>query len=117
MLAWALAMADQTERRRFPRVPLEIAVLVELLGDQIGDQIARTQDLSVGGCLFTCPSSFPPGSVVQLLINVKGEVIDAVGRVVYATPVASGFELGVEFVFIRDAHRARIEGLFSARKR
>jgi hypothetical protein len=110
-------MTDHQERRRFPRVPVEIAVLVELLGDQIGDQIARTQDLSAGGCLFTCPSSFPPGSVVQLLINVKGEVIEAVGRVVYSTPNDAAYDLGVEFVFIRDADRSRIEGLFATRPR
>ncbi len=66
-------MDMSANRRRFPRIPTTNAVLVEMLGDAIGEDLARTRNLSVAGCLFTSPRGFPTGSVVQLLIKIESE--------------------------------------------
>ena len=100
-------------RRQYPRIPTKHAVLVNMLGDDVGEELARTRNISVGGCLFTSPSSYRTGSVVQLLIKINMNVVEAVAKVVYSIPKGGGgFDLGAEFIFIKEKDKQRIFALF-----
>ena len=100
-------------RRQYPRVPTKHAVLVNLLGDEVAEELARTRNISVGGCLFNSPRSYRAGSVVQLLIKINVDVVEAVARVVYTNPNGSGgIDIGAEFIFIKDRDRRKIFALF-----
>ncbi len=106
-------MDANENRRRFPRIPLKNAVLVELLGDRVGEQLARTKDLSVGGCMFFSQRAFPVGSVIQIFVKIDFDVVEAVARVVYAIPTESGsYDIGAEFVVINELAKSRILALF-----
>lgn len=106
-------MGTSANRRRFPRIPTTNAVLVEMLGDTVGEDLARTRNLSIAGCLFTSPRGFPTGSVVQLRIKVDSDVIEPVARVVYVIPRDDhAYDVGAEFLFIRDQDREAIVEFF-----
>jgi len=108
-------LPNSTNRRRFPRIPTTNAVLVEMLGDAAGEDLARTRNLSVTGCLFTSPRGFPTGSVVQLRIKVDSDVVEPVARVVYVIPRDdNAYDIGAEFLFIRDRDREAIAEFFDS---
>jgi hypothetical protein len=55
-------------------------------------------------------------SAVELAINLRGRMVNAVGKVVYEIPRADkAWEVGVEFVSISEEDRRILEGLFSTR--
>ncbi len=106
-------MDTPENRRRFPRIPTTNAVLVELLGDAVGEDLARTRNLSVAGCLFASSRGFPTGSVIQLLIKIGVVVVEPVARVVYVIPRSDGaYDVGAEFLFIRDRDKDAITTFF-----
>jgi hypothetical protein len=91
------------DRRRFPRIPAEHVVLVTKVGDEVLEQLGRTRDVSLGGCLFTSGQSFGQGSLVQLLIKLEDEVVDCLARIVYEVPKEGDeHDVGVEFVYLSD---------------
>jgi hypothetical protein len=51
------------ERRRNPRVQLELVVHVDWDG---GSEAVRTRDVSLGGAMVECERVFPVGSVLRL---------------------------------------------------
>lgn len=100
---------DTPSRRKYPRLPATNALLVQLLGDTMDEELARTRNISAGGCMFTSPKSFRVGAAIQLLIKIGDDVLEAVARVVYTIPGASGdHDIGAEFIFIQEAHRKKI---------
>jgi hypothetical protein len=107
-------MDASPNRRRFPRIPTTNAVLVELLGDAVGEDLARTRNLSVSGCLFTSSRGFPTGAVIQMLIKIKDVVVEPVARVVYVIPRDGGsYDVGAEFLVIRDDDRDALADFFN----
>ncbi len=100
------------QRRRFPRIRSEHAVLVKRLTAEEVEGFAKTQTVGLGGCMFVSPDSLGIGSPVELLISLPGWIFKAQGKVVYENPrEGDGTEVGVEFVSISDDDRKILEGL------
>ncbi len=108
-------MVDEyPEKRRFPRISSEHAVLVTRLGPEALERFARTRVVGLGGCMFVADSAYGVGSAIEILISVKGQVAKARGRVVWESPAPDGkLEIGVEFLAIEDADRRILEQLFA----
>jgi c-di-GMP-binding flagellar brake protein YcgR len=101
-------------RRRYPRIPAEHAVLVQPVGEEHLEKLARTRNVSLGGCRFTSADAPPRGALVQLLITVRHQVVDCLARVVYRTSLApGGHDVGVEFVYMSESGRDQIAALFA----
>jgi hypothetical protein len=101
--------------RRFPRIRSENAILVKKLGPEDHEGFAKTRTLSPGGCSFVNSQSMGEGSVIELLMHVHGQVIRAVGRVIYESAQEDGtFEIGVEFGSLGTEDRAILERLFGS---
>ena len=100
------------DRRRFPRIPAEHVVMVTKVGEEALEQLGRTRDLSLGGCMFSATQTFGLGCVLQLLIKFDDGVVDALARVVHEVPRGSGeIELGVDFIYLSD--QSLIAALYS----
>ena len=93
------------ERRSAPRYPLVLAVdVVELpRGAKLS---ARTADISRTGCYIDCLNAVPQGSQVLLRITHRGDVFEALGRVVYVSP---GLGMGIIFVDVEAEQQARLD--------
>jgi len=107
-------MADEyREKRRFPRLPAEHAVLVKKLGPGETEEFAKTQTVSLGGCMVVSDSSLGLGSGVELLISVRGGVVRAQGRVVYEIPKGeNNVQIGVEFLRMATGDLKLLQTLF-----
>ncbi|MFZ0786540.1 MAG: response regulator [Candidatus Acidiferrales bacterium] len=75
-LARAIGGAIEHERRRYRRVSLQSAVTLTF--DRV-EVHAETIDVSLGGMLVTAPQSLPPGSVVQITLQLKPGMKPIVG--------------------------------------
>lgn len=108
-------MVEEFEvKRRFPRVPSENAVMVTKLSSDHVEGFTKTRVVGLGGCLLVSDEPLGVGSLLEVLISVRGRVAKSVGRVVYEQPATAGeLEVGVEFVDIEDEDREVIRGLFS----
>ncbi len=106
-------MQPADNKRRFPRIPAEHAVLVRTAGEGVSEGFAKTRDVGLGGCMFVNPVAFGEDAPVELLISVNLAVVRVRGRVVYELPAdGGGFEVGVEFLEIDDGDRRVLETLF-----
>jgi hypothetical protein len=107
-------MADEyPEKRRFPRLPAEHAVLVKKLGPGEMEEFAKTQTVGLGGCMVVSDSSLGLGAGVELLISVRGGVVKARGRVVYEIPRGEkAFQIGVEFLRMATGDLKLLQTLF-----
>lgn len=104
---------EYPQKRRFPRIPAENAVLVRKIGEEPVEGFATMKTVGLGGCMFVHDSSFGPGSVLEVLISIKSWVVKATGRVVYEIPRDdSALEVGMEFIEISPADKAVLETLF-----
>ncbi|HLJ24272.1 MAG TPA: PilZ domain-containing protein [Candidatus Acidoferrales bacterium] len=82
------------ERRRNLRFPF--TATVEAVETKSGTKIvARTSDLSLGGCYIDTLSPFPVGSEVQIRISRNKETFEAQAKVVYSM---IGMGMGVAFL-------------------
>lgn len=89
-----------SEGRRFPRIPARTTILLESLGSDGVEELARTRTVGRGGCGLLSPEPLVIGSALRILISVHHEVVRARGRVVYCHPAETGYEVGVEFLDI-----------------
>ena len=107
-------MADEyPEKRRFPRLPAEHAVLVKKLGADETEEFAKTRTVGLGGCMVIGDSPLGLGAGVELLISVRGGVIRAQGRVVYEIPKGeNNVQIGVEFLRMATADLKLLQNLF-----
>ena len=107
---------EYPEKRRFPRIPAEHAVLVKNLGPGELEEFAKTKVMGLGGCMFVSDGPIGVDLPIELLISVRGQVVKAQGRVVWETPTgANRWEVGVEFVSISPADLQVLESLFPRR--
>ncbi len=107
-------MDRQPDHRRFPRISSQHAVLVKKLGPKAVEEITRTKVVGLGGCMFVSDESVGVGAAVELLMAVRGEALRALSRVVWERSRESGgWEIGVEFLEISDAHRELIRELLA----
>jgi c-di-GMP-binding flagellar brake protein YcgR len=100
------------DKRRYPRIPAQHAVLVKKLADD-SELLAKTEVMGGGGCMFVHDAALTEGSRIEILISVRGHVVKAVGRVAYALPRRENgaYEVGVEFLDISADDRAVLDSL------
>jgi hypothetical protein len=104
--------AENSLRRRYPRIASQHAVLLKKLGDEPIEEFAATKTIAVGGCSFVTSEQVGIGSTLELLIAVEGGVVSAHGRVVYENEIGDGRrDVGVEFTSIHDDDAERIASL------
>ena len=107
----------QDARRRFPRVPAENKVLVRDPADTPRAEFAETNSVGLGGCGFRSELPLEVDQRVELLILVDPLLLKAKARVAYTRPLDDGgFDVGVEFVELKDKDREVLEGLLEAKK-
>jgi c-di-GMP-binding flagellar brake protein YcgR len=101
-------------RRKFPRIPSSLAILVRKLGQDEIEGFVKTRIVGLGGCMFGCDEALGVDSYVDLLISLKHDVIKARGKVVYENPTDTDteYEVGIEFVEISDESRKLLQELF-----
>jgi len=107
-------MTDEySQKRRFPRIPSENAVLVRKIGEEPLEGFATMRTVGLGGCMFVHDASLGRGSVLEILISIKSWVVKATAKVVYENPKeGKAVEVGVEFIDISAADKAVLETLF-----
>jgi len=104
---------EYREKRRFPRIPAEHAVLVKKLGTDETEEFAKTRSVGLGGCMFHSDAALGLGSGVELLISVRGGVVKVHARVVYEIPKDDGgVQVGVEFLRMATGDLKLLQTLF-----
>lgn len=105
---------EKRDNRRFPRLGAQHAVLVKRLGHPDDEAFARTRTVGLGGCSFVHDEPLGKGTVVELLISVRNDVVRATARVVNELKLRDGsYEECMEFLFISDVHKRILEMLFA----
>lgn len=104
----------ERDLRRFPRIASQHAVLVKRLGGAAEfEELVSTVSVGLGGCAFLSDEPLGVGSVVEVLLSVRHEVVRAKARVVYEIAEPGGkCEVGLAYVELADEDRERIEQLF-----
>ncbi len=110
-------MVVQPSRRRFPRLSTDNVVLVTTVGDLEAEQLARVSNVSLGGCQVVVERTLPRGTVVQVLVRVGGEVVDALGRVVYQLKRGGRVEAGIEFFYLSENDQRRLGAVLADQPR
>jgi len=96
--------------RHFPRLSIEIGVLVRKAGGESSEILATTRSVSSGGCMLVHDQGLGVGSPLELLISLPGRVIKAQGQVVWENERASGeVEMGIEFLRMNSEDRRILE--------
>jgi PilZ domain len=105
-------MPDFLNKRRFPRIPSQHALLVRRLADESSEALARTETMGGGGCMFVHEGPLGIGSHVELLISVRGTVVKAGGHVAWESARDDGrYEIGVAFSEVSEQDQGIIEAL------
>lgn len=106
-----------TERRRFIR-PEALNLLDYLVVDEQGRQgeysMARTLNVSKGGVLMETHRQLPLGQQVMITLGLKDQLIDVMGRIVYAVGEAGRFHNGVEFFHLSDSDKRILDNYVTA---
>jgi hypothetical protein len=101
------------QRRRYPRISSEHALLVRRLDAAEDEAFAKSRTVGLGGLMFRSSEAYGKDALLELLITVRGEVVNARARVVYETPLAEGeVEIGVEFLEMDLDDRKTLTDLF-----
>jgi hypothetical protein len=95
------------ENRRSPRVEVSKGVWVAWRTDG-SPSVSRVRDLSAGGVFIATDSPLAQGLPIHLLFSLPEGEIRVEGIVRYST---QGFGMGVEFVRMGAADRARLQEL------
>jgi hypothetical protein len=96
-------------RRQFPRIPTENVVLIHRMGPEEQREMATARQMGPGGLMINSIESLGVDSYLRLMLTIDHEVVEAVGRVVWEKPgKEGGFDVGVAFVSIDQAHADRI---------
>jgi hypothetical protein len=103
------------EKRRYPRIQSELPLSVKKIAPGSRERIAMTRVVGLGGCMFLNAESIGAGSPVELSIRCPDREIQVKGRVVYEVyRKDSRFEVGIEFLSIKEEDREILKGLFPA---
>lgn len=90
--------------RRYERVGLRKGPWVAWQGPR-GRRVSRASTLGLGGLFIEAPEPAEIGAGLKIVFNVAGGEIRARGMVRNSHP---GRGMGVEFVFMKPEHRARL---------
>lgn len=101
-----------TERRRFIR-PEALNLLDYLVVDSQGRQgeyaMGRTLNVSRGGILMETHIPLPVGQQVMITLGLEDNLVDIMGRIVYATYSAGMHQNGIEFFHMSETDRKILE--------
>jgi len=101
-----------TERRHFIR-PEALNLLDYLVVDAQGRQgeysMGRTLNVSKGGILMETHIPLPVGQQVMITIGLENNLVDIMGRIVYATYDAGMHQNGIEFFHVAENDRRILE--------
>ncbi len=105
---------DSPKRRRFPRIPSGYTVLIEKVGGEHLEELAKTRSLGLGGCSFVSEEPLAEGMVLELVISLGLRPVSVPARVVWIRPgAAEGVEAGVEFLSLGHDERTILEDFFN----
>ncbi len=94
-----------SERRQAPRYPfIAEAVVTEISSDT--KLIAKTGDLSIGGCFLDMLNPTPQGTDVRVRISHDNTTFTALGRVAFILP---NMGMGVTFTSIEQDQQAILQ--------
>jgi len=94
-----------SERRQAPRYPfIAEAEVTEIASDT--KLVAKTSDLSVGGCFLDMLNPSPQGTDVRVRISHQGATFTALGRVAFILP---NMGMGVVFTSIEHDHQVILQ--------
>jgi len=94
-----------SERRRAPRYPfIADAVVIEISSDT--KLVAKTSDLSIGGCFLDMLNPTPQGTQVRVRISHEDATFTALGKVVFILP---NMGMGVTFTKIEQDQQAILQ--------
>ena len=106
------------ERRKFPRLKLELIVRYKILADSAGNLEAQTIDISAGGVCLVTRERIKTGTVLVMDIKFpqSDKPVIVEGRAIWSAESSLGlspaghkrFDNGIEFVQISDSDRQRI---------
>ena len=106
------------ERRKHPRVKTNNSisyVLKDEDNNRIKEGVGRAINISQGGILIETDIAFEWQDVLQLSINIEGESVIILGKVVYCNKEESGmFRTGIEFSKINDKILSFVIGLLKS---
>jgi hypothetical protein len=91
--------------RQFIRHATDVPIEVHLAG-QLAQ--AYTHNVSHGGLAFQSSTDFEPGTLVDVRIPLVKPRFESRARVVWCVARQGAFDLGVEFLEVEDAFRARM---------
>ena len=108
-------MEDGKERRRFPRLAVEVNIAFSVLSnlseekiDHLNNQIFenKTRDISPIGMCIRTGVLVPADSIVDIKIAFPGATVRGLARVVWSADLDKDgvFYSGVEFIAIKDSH-------------
>ena len=93
------------ERRRYIR-PESLHLLDYLVVDEHGRQgeysMARTLNISKGGILMETHNLLPLGQQVMITLGLRDQLLDVIGKIVYATGSSGCYQSGVDFFHVSD---------------
>jgi hypothetical protein len=99
-------VAEQTEKRLYPRVPVSIDV--EIVDTKSGAHIAgRATDFGVGGCYVDTMNTLPRGTPVEVFLNCQGRTLCMRALVSYAVSDRS-IGMGLSFIGASDKDGASL---------
>jgi len=99
---------DYETRRRFPRIPVENAVLIAHHGDELHEEFSKTRSVGLGGCMFASDRSFGVDSHLELLLTLRRKVVKVRARVAYERQINGKWEVGAEFMELDDEARQQV---------
>lgn len=93
--------------RHFIRHPTDIPIEVNS-GEPVAPKTPRARNVSAGGLAIRSSGRLEPGRIVGVRISLLRPAFETSARVVWCVRCDEGFELGVEFLTLEDAFRARM---------
>ena len=106
-----------SERRRYIR-PEALNLLDYIVVDEKGRQgeysMARTLNISKGGILIETHRLLPLGQQVMITLGLEDQLIDVMGRIVYATSSSVRQQQGIEFFHVSDSDKRILDTYVTA---
>jgi hypothetical protein len=101
------AIPRENEQRRYIRHPSDIPILVEL-ESVVASRQEYLHDISAGGLCFASRVPLPVGTRIRIRIPLVRPIFECLGSVVWCEADGDYFDVGVEFLHIREAFRMRL---------
>ncbi len=87
--------------------------MFRLLDGSEREELTKTREVGLGGCMFVTGEPLEPDVPVELMISVERRVVRCRGRVVYAIEQdPETWQVGVEFLEIPEGDRSALASLF-----